>query len=85
MTYVKPYIKKDDGRTDIKALRIRYENVATQEQYISEAKRTMETIQYRNKRAMTSEKFFRKLVKAVDELEQQGRGMHNTEIVEIIW
>ena len=27
-TYVKPYIKKDDGRSDIKALRSRYENVA---------------------------------------------------------
>ena len=27
-TYVKPYIKKDDGRADIKALRSRYENVA---------------------------------------------------------
>ena len=30
-TYVKPYIKKDDGRTDIKALRSRYENIAMQE------------------------------------------------------
>ena len=47
-TYVKPYIKKDNGRTDIKALRSRYENVAMQEQYVSEAKRTIETIQYRN-------------------------------------
>ena len=35
--YVKPYIKKDDGRTDTNALRSRYENVATQEQYVREA------------------------------------------------
>ena len=56
-----------------------------EEQYVSEAKRTIETIQYRNERAMTLENFVSKLVKAVDELEQQGRGMHNTEIVEIIW
>ena len=56
-TYVKQYIKKDNGRTDIKALRIRYENVAMQEQYVSEAKRKIETIQYRNKRVMTFEKF----------------------------
>ena len=27
-TYVKPYIKKDNGRTDIKALRSMYENVS---------------------------------------------------------
>ena len=30
--YVKPYIKKDDGRSDIKALHGRYESVAIQEQ-----------------------------------------------------
>ena len=74
-TYVKPYIKNDDGRTDTKALRSRYENVAMQEKCVSEAKRTIETIQYRNKRAMTFDKFVRKLVKAVDELGKRGRGM----------
>ena len=31
-TYVKPYIKKDDGKTDIKLLRSRYEIFAMQEQ-----------------------------------------------------
>ena len=56
-TYVKPYIKKDDGRTDIKALCSRYENVSIQEQYISKAKRTIETIQCRNERANTFKKF----------------------------
>ena len=68
--YVKTYIKKDDGRTDIKALRSRYENVAMQDQYVSETKRTIETIKYRNERAMTFEKFVSKLVKIVDELEK---------------
>ena len=29
--------------------------------------------------------FISKLVKAVDELEKQGRGMHNSDIVDIIW
>ena len=62
-TYVKPYIKKDDGRTDIKALRSRYENVAMQEQYVSEDKRTIETIQYRNERAMTLKSFSESLSK----------------------
>ena len=67
-TYVKPYIKKDDGRTDIKSLRSMYENVAMQEQYVSEAKRTIETIHYWNERAITFETFVSKLVKAADEL-----------------
>ena len=49
-TYVKPYIKKDDGRTDIKVLCSRYENFYMQEQYVNDAKCTIETIQYRNKR-----------------------------------
>ena len=34
---------------------------------------------------MTFEKFLSKIVKAVDELEKQGRGIHNADIVEIIW
>ena len=46
--YVKPYIKKDDVRTDINKLRSRYENVAMKEQYVCEANCTIETIQYRN-------------------------------------
>ena len=52
-TYVKPYTNKDDGRTDIKVLNTMYENVSMQEQYVSKAKRTIDTIQYRNKRSMT--------------------------------
>ena len=55
------------------------------EQCVSEAKRTTETIQYRKGRAMTFEKFVSKLVKVVDELEKRSRGMHNTDIVQIIW
>ena len=82
-TYVKPYIKKDNGRSDIKALRSGYENVSMQEQYVSEANRTIETIQYRKKRAMAFENFSSKLFKAVDEIEKRGRGMHNSEIVDI--
>ena len=84
-TYAKPYIKKDDVRADIKALRSRYENVAMQDQYVSEANRTIDIIQYRNEREMTFEKFVSKLVKAFEELEKRGRGMHNAEIVDIIW
>ena len=67
-TSVNPYIKKDDGRTDIKALCSRYENVYIQEQYVSEAKHTIDTIHYRNEGVMTFEKFVIKLVKAIDEL-----------------
>ena len=52
-TSLKPYIKKDDGRTDIKALCSKYENFAMQEQYVIESNRTIETIQYRNERSTT--------------------------------
>ena len=66
-TYVKPYIKNDNGRADIKALHSRYEIVAMKEHYVSKGKRTIETIQYINKRAMKFEKFVSKLVKAGSE------------------
>ena len=46
--YVKPYLKKEDVRLDIRDLRWRYENAAMQEQYINEAKQTLETLTYRN-------------------------------------
>jgi hypothetical protein len=84
-TYVKPFLKKDDGRLDIKALRGRYENAAMQEQYINEAKRTLETLTYRNERALKFEKFVAKFVKAVDELDKRNRGMHNADVVDMIW
>ena len=47
-TYVKPYIKKDDGRLDIQALRGWYKNAAMHEQYINKAKRALDTLTYRN-------------------------------------
>ena len=47
-TYVKHYLKKDDGRLDIQALRGRYKNSFVQEQYINKAKKTLETLIYRN-------------------------------------
>ena len=81
---MKPFIKKDYGRTDIKVLLSGYENVAMQDQYVSEANRTIETIQYINKRAMTFKKFVIKIVKVVNELEKGGRVMHNADIVDII-
>lgn len=84
-TYVKPHLKKKNGRTDVQALQGRYENPAMQEQYVNEAKRTLETLTYRNERAMTFEKFVAKFVKAVDELDKRHRGMHNADIVEMIW
>ena len=49
--------REDDGRKDIKALRGRYENAAMNEQYVNEAKKTLETVAYRNERAMKFEKF----------------------------
>ena len=51
-TYVKPYLKKDDWRLDIQSLRGRYENAAMQEQYTNKANMTLETLMYRNERAL---------------------------------
>ena len=84
-TYVKPYLNKDDGRLDIQSLRVRYENSAMQEQHINESKRTLETLTYRNERALKFEKFVSKFVKAVDELDKINLGLHNTDVVDMIW
>ena len=83
-TYVKPYLNKDDGRLDIQALRGRYENAAIHEQYINKVKITLETLTYRNKRALKIEKFVAKFVKAVDELDKRNRGLYNADVVDMI-
>ena len=56
-----------------------------QEQYVSEANRTIETVHYRNVRVIRFETFVSKIVKAVYELEKLVRGLHNADIVGIIW
>ena len=83
-TYVKPYIKKDDGRYYIQALRSRYENVAIQEQYVSKAKRTIETIQY-GKNGNDVQMFCQQARQSCQRTRKLGRDMHRYEIVEIIW
>lgn len=84
-TYIKTRIRQENGRVDIKALRERFENTSTQEAKINAAKRTIETIQYRNERSMSFEKFSAKLQRALDDLEAGGRAMHNGDVVDLIW
>ena len=67
---MKTYIKNDYVKAYIKALRSRYENFTMKEQYVIKEKRTIETLQYRNERAMMFEMFVRNLVQAVNELEK---------------
>ena len=56
-----------------------------QEQYINEAKKTLNSMSYRNERILKFDKFVAKFVKAIDDLEKYERGMHNADIVDLIW
>ena len=47
-TYIKPKIKKNNGWIDIEALQARYHNPAMQDMYINEARKTLETLSYKN-------------------------------------
>ena len=40
---------------------------------------------YRNERALKFEKFVAKFVKAVDVLDKRNRGLHNADVVDMIW
>ena len=84
-TYVKSIIRNNNGRRDIRALRARYENTAMQETHVNDAKKTLSLLTYRSERAMTFEKFVAKFQKAIDDLEKHGRGMHNKDIVDMLW
>ena len=84
-TYIKPNIRKEDGRVDYLALAGRYDNHASRETRINEAKRTLQSIQYRNERSMPFEKFVDKFQQAIDDLEAGGRPMHNDDIIDMLW
>ena len=84
-TYIKTRIRQENGRIDIQALRSRFEITSTIEAKINAAKRTIDTLQYRNKRSMSFEKFSAKLQHALDNLEDGGRAMHNGNVVDLIW
>ena len=83
-TYIKPRIKRDNGRIYIKVLRGRYENATMCEQYVNKANRVIETVVYRNERAIKFEKFIAKFTQAVDELEKRNWGLYNSEVVDLI-
>ena len=84
-TYLKPRIDQEDGREDIKALFNRYDNQATQQERINTANRTLDTMVYKNERAMSFELFSSKIQEAVDDLEDCGRAPHDGDIVDKIW
>ena len=56
-TYIKPNIKKNYDQIDIEALQDRYDNLAMQDIYIKDSKKTLETLSYRNERDMKFEVF----------------------------
>ena len=84
-TYIKPNIKKKNGQIDIEALRVRYHDPAMQDMCINEAKTTLETLSYRNERAMKYEVFNCKFQNAVNILDSYGRTMHNEDVVDLLW
>ena len=84
-TYIKPNIRRVNGMVDMMALRDRYENQATEQERINEANRVLETLVYKNERALTFELFSSKIQGAVDALTQCHRKPHNGDIVDKIW
>ena len=84
-TYVKPNIRLENGRTDYLALCARYDSHSSKETRINEAKKTIQSLQYRNERSMAFEKFVDRFQRAIDDLEAGGRPMHNDDIVDTLW
>ena len=55
------------------------------EKYVNKSKRTLETVAYRNERAMKFDQFVTKYTQAVDELEKRNWGLHNADVIDFIW
>lgn len=84
-TYLKNKLRHQNGRTDIKALRERYESDATMAARRNQAKKTLKTLMYRSERGFPFERFIAKLQYAYDELEDCGRKVDNGDIVDDLW
>ena len=84
-TYIKANIKKKNGRIDTKALQARYHNLAMQDMYINEAKKTLETLSYRNDRAMKFKVFNSKFQNKVNILDSYGCTVHKKDVVDLLW
>ena len=84
-TYIKSIARHRHGRRDILALRERYSSDAAVQGIINKAKSDLESLQYRNERNFSFEKFSSRLQKAYDDLESQGRTVNNGDIVDALW
>ena len=84
-TYIKPLLRRRDGRLDIMALCDRYHNDATKQAIINSAKNTLSHLRYKNERSFSFEKFSARLQKAYDDLEANGRKVDNGDIVDDLW
>ena len=84
-TYIKPMLRHEDGRRDIKALRARYLNTSTRQETINEANQLLDNLTYRNERSMTFEKISSKLQNALNNLADCARPVHDGDIVDKLW
>ena len=84
-TYVKPLIRRRNGRLDMIALRERYSSDATKQGNINKAKAELATLRYKSERSFSFEKFSARLQKAYDDLEMSGRPVNNGDIVDDLW
>ena len=84
-TYIKPLLRHQDGRRDHLALKDRYASEATKQALINAAKATLANLRYKSERSFSFEKFSSKLQKAYDDLELNGRPVHNSDIVDELW
>ena len=84
-TYIKTRIRKNNGLVYMGALKARYQNQAMQYMYINEAKKALENISYKKKRAIKLEIFSGKFQNALNILETYGHIMNNEDIVDMMW
>ena len=84
-TYLKPVLRRQDGRDDMLRLRDRFDTTATKQAMINTAKNTLENLRYKSERNFSFEKFTARLQGAYDDLADNGRPVNNGDIVDALW
>ena len=70
--YIKPLLRKRNGRLDINSLRERYRSDATKQGIKNATKSTLENLRYKNENSFSFERFSSRIQKAYDDLEEHG-------------
>ena len=83
--WLKEHMKKANGRLDMESLRNHFRGAGNKSRRIAEATRLMETLHYRNEKALAFNVFISKAKKMFNIFDECGEGLQETRKLRFLW